>query len=140
MGRKKQKKNKEKRKGKKKERKFTGFTVSMEVRRTQSHSMSSSQSRMHSQSLKFQSEKNHSFLYICEIQCWGKNRSHSELCSLHSAARHRALNRARVRWNLEPKPYPARKARLGAFLLPVTAHWLRLGTPGKNPHSDSACS
>lgn len=42
--------------------------------------------------------------------------------------------------SFEPKPYPARKAPGGAFLLPVTAHWLRLGTLGKNPHSDSACS
>lgn len=105
-------KRKKERGKRRKERKFTGVTVSMEVRRTQSHSMSSSQSRMHSQSLKFQSEKNHSFLYICEIQCWGKNRSHSEICSLHSAVRHRPFNRARVRWNFEPKPYPARKALL----------------------------
>lgn len=42
--------------------------------------------------------------------------------------------------SFEPKPYPARKAPARAFLLPVTAHWLRLGTLGKNPHSDSACS
>lgn len=86
------------RKEKKKEN-FTAFTVSMEIRCTPSHSMSSSQSRMHSQSLKFQSEKNHSFLYICEIQCRGKNRPHPEICSLHSAVRPRPVNRARVRWN-----------------------------------------
>ena len=63
-GEKKKKKKKEKKK-RKKERKFTGFTVSMEVRCTQSHSMSSSQSRMHSQSFKFQSEKiTLSFIFV----------------------------------------------------------------------------